>query len=90
MFALRHTRVEPCLKAKVPVIWVNRRKEPLEAYPIDSMAMVGRFMRNGRQYALLRVDEDSFATGIEPQEVDQMPRPTGREQLGSPDAALDK
>jgi len=31
---------------------------------------------------------DSFATGIEPQEVDQMPRPTGRGQLGSPDAAL--
>jgi NADH-quinone oxidoreductase subunit J len=31
---------------------------------------------------------ESFATGIEPQEVDQMPRPTGREQLGSPDAAL--
>lgn len=35
-----------------------------------------------------RVTPESFATGIEPQEVDQMPRPTGREQLGSPDAAL--
>ena len=34
-----------------------------------------------------RVAESSFATGIEPQDVDQMPRPTGREQLGSPDAA---
>jgi NADH-quinone oxidoreductase subunit J len=32
--------------------------------------------------------EASLATGIEPQEPDQMPRPTGREQLGSPDAAL--
>ncbi len=32
--------------------------------------------------------EDSFATGIEPREVDQMPRPTGREQLGNPDNAL--
>jgi NADH-quinone oxidoreductase subunit J len=31
---------------------------------------------------------DSQATGIEPQDVDQMPRPTGRGQLGSPDAAL--
>jgi NADH-quinone oxidoreductase subunit J len=31
---------------------------------------------------------ESFATGIEPQEAEQMPRPTGREQLGSPDAAL--
>jgi NADH-quinone oxidoreductase subunit J len=34
------------------------------------------------------VTSESFATGIEPQDVDQMPRPTGREQLGSPDAAL--
>jgi NADH-quinone oxidoreductase subunit J len=35
-----------------------------------------------------RPAEDSFATGIEPQEVDQMPRPAGREQLGTPDDAL--
>jgi NADH-quinone oxidoreductase subunit J len=32
--------------------------------------------------------ESSFATGTEVQDVDQMPRPTGREQLGSPDDAL--
>jgi NADH-quinone oxidoreductase subunit J len=35
-----------------------------------------------------RTASDSFATGIEPQEVDEMPRPTGRAQLGQPDAAL--
>ena len=35
-----------------------------------------------------RTSEDSQATGIEPQPADQMPRPTGREQLGSPDGAL--
>jgi NADH-quinone oxidoreductase subunit J len=35
-----------------------------------------------------RVAEDSLATGLEPQEPEQMPRPVGREQLGSPDAAL--
>jgi NADH-quinone oxidoreductase subunit J len=35
-----------------------------------------------------RPAESSLATGIEPQEVDQMPRPTGRRQLGSPDDAL--
>jgi len=35
-----------------------------------------------------RVAEDSLATGLDPQEPDQMPRPTGRELLGSPDAAL--
>jgi type IV pilus assembly protein PilP len=35
---------------------INRRKEPLEAYPLDSMRMVGSVMRSGRPYALLRVD----------------------------------
>ena len=35
---------------------LNRRREPLEAYPLDSMSMVGSVARNGRQFALLRVD----------------------------------
>ncbi len=35
---------------------INRRKEPLEAYPLDSMSMVGSVVKNGRPYALLRVD----------------------------------
>ena len=35
-----------------------------------------------------RTAESSLATGIEPQEVEQMPRPTGRRELGSRDAAL--
>lgn len=35
---------------------MNRRKEPLEAYPLDSMSMVGSVTRAGRPYALLRVD----------------------------------
>jgi len=35
---------------------INRRKEPLEAYPVDSMAMVGSVVRGGQQYALLKVD----------------------------------
>ena len=35
---------------------INRRKEPLEAYPLDSMSMVGSVVRGGRPYALLRVD----------------------------------
>lgn len=35
---------------------INRRKEPLEAYPIDSMSMVGSVTKQGRPYALLRVD----------------------------------
>lgn len=35
---------------------MNRRKEPLEAYPLDSMAMVGSVTKQGQPYALLRVD----------------------------------
>ena len=35
---------------------INRRKEPLEAYPLDSMIMVGSVAKQGRPYALLRVD----------------------------------
>jgi type IV pilus assembly protein PilP len=35
---------------------MNRRKEPLEAYPLDSMTMVGSVNRGGQQFALLRVD----------------------------------
>ena len=34
----------------------NRRKEPLEAFPLDSMTMVGSVVKNGQTYALLRVD----------------------------------
>ncbi len=33
----------------------NRRKEPLEAFPLDSMKMVGS-VRKGGQYAILKVD----------------------------------
>jgi type IV pilus assembly protein PilP len=35
---------------------LNRRKEPLEAYPLDNMIMVGSFARGGQPFALLRVD----------------------------------
>jgi type IV pilus assembly protein PilP len=35
---------------------LNRRKEPLEAYPLDSMTMVGSVARDGKPFALLRVD----------------------------------
>jgi type IV pilus assembly protein PilP len=35
---------------------MKRRREPLEAYPLDSMNMVGSVDRAGRRYALLKVD----------------------------------
>lgn len=35
---------------------INRRREPLEAYPLDAMSMVGSLNKAGRPMALLRVD----------------------------------
>jgi type IV pilus assembly protein PilP len=35
---------------------LSRRKEPLEAYPLDAMAMVGSLMKQGQPVALLKVD----------------------------------
>jgi type IV pilus assembly protein PilP len=35
---------------------MNRRKEPLEAYPLDTMSMVGSVSKAGKPFALLRVD----------------------------------
>lgn len=35
---------------------LNRRKQPLEAFPLDSMKMVGSLNRNGRLVGLLKVD----------------------------------
>jgi type IV pilus assembly protein PilP len=35
---------------------LNRRREPLEAFPLDSMAMVGSVERGKQPFALLRVD----------------------------------
>ena len=36
---------------------LNRRKEPLEAFPLDAMSMVGSVNRKGAPYALLKVDD---------------------------------
>lgn len=34
----------------------NRRKDPLESFPLDAMAMVGSLIKGGRPRALLKVD----------------------------------
>jgi type IV pilus assembly protein PilP len=35
---------------------LNRRKEPLESYPLDGMTMVGSVAKQAKPFALLRVD----------------------------------
>lgn len=54
MVALREDTKQPnsLLAAEL-----NRRREPLEAYPLDNMTMVGSVVRQGEPQALLRVDK---------------------------------
>ncbi len=35
---------------------LNRRKEPLESFPLDAMTMVGSLLKSGQPVALVRVD----------------------------------
>lgn len=51
--ALRREATQP---SSLLAAEMKRRREPLEAFPLDSMAMVGSVSRDGRPYALLRVD----------------------------------
>lgn len=39
---------------------MERRREPLESYPLDSVAMVGTVKKAGTTYAVLRVDKLVF------------------------------
>lgn len=43
---------------------LNRRKEPLEEFPLDSVAMVGSLSRQGRPHALLRVDNLLYQVAV--------------------------
>ena len=39
---------------------LERRREPLEAFPLDSLKMVGTLQKPGLSYALLQVDKTVF------------------------------
>ncbi len=43
---------------------LDRRKEPLEFMPLDSMSMVGLMDRGGRKVALVRVDKLLYQVGV--------------------------
>jgi type IV pilus assembly protein PilP len=42
----------------------DRRKEPLESYPLDSIKMVGTLEKPGLSYALLQVDKTVFQAKV--------------------------
>ncbi|HYD94277.1 MAG TPA: pilus assembly protein PilP [Noviherbaspirillum sp.] len=43
---------------------LERRKEPLESYPLDSIKMVGTLEKPGLSYALLQVDKAVFQAKV--------------------------
>lgn len=55
--ALRRESTQSASNAALIAPEMARRKEPLEAYPLDVMAMVGSLDKKGAPTALLRVDK---------------------------------
>ncbi|HWI84579.1 pilus assembly protein PilP [Ramlibacter sp.] len=54
--ALRRESAQSTSNAALVAPELARRKEPLEAYPLDAMAMVGSLLKQGKPMALVRVD----------------------------------
>lgn len=54
--ALRRESAQTTSNAGLVTPELARRKEPLEAYPLDAMAMVGSLLKEGKPVALVRVD----------------------------------
>jgi type IV pilus assembly protein PilP len=54
--ALKRDSSQATANAALVAPELNRRKEPLEAFPLDSMALVGSLSPAGKQVALVRVD----------------------------------
>jgi type IV pilus assembly protein PilP len=54
--ALKRESAQATSNAALVAPELERRKEPLEAYPLDSMKMVGSLIKEGKPVALLRVD----------------------------------
>lgn len=55
--AFKKDSVQSDASGKLIAPELARRKEPLEAVPLDAMAMVGSLNRGGNQIALIRIDK---------------------------------
>ena len=62
--ALRRDSAQVASNAALIAPELARRKEPLEAYPLDAMAMVGSLMKAGKPTALLKVDNLLYQVGL--------------------------
>ena len=54
--ALRSESQQSSSSAALLAPELNRRKEPLESFPLDSMTMVGSLVKQGQPVALVKVD----------------------------------
>lgn len=54
--ALKRDSSQAATNASLVAPELSRRKEALEAYPLDSMALVGSIIKTGQPVALVRVD----------------------------------
>ncbi len=54
--ALRRDAGQSAASSALVAPELNRRKEPLESFPLDSMSMVGSLIRQGKPVALVKVD----------------------------------
>ena len=54
--ALRRESTQTTSNAALVAPELARRKEPLEAHPLDTMSMVGSLLKEGQPVALVRVD----------------------------------
>jgi type IV pilus assembly protein PilP len=61
--ALRRDATQPSTSGLIAPE-LSRRKEALEAFPLDSMAMVGSMNRSGRPVALISVDKLLFQVRV--------------------------
>jgi type IV pilus assembly protein PilP len=50
-------KLEPDKKSTMFMPDANRRREPLEAYPLESLRMVGVMMKKGQVHAIIAVDK---------------------------------
>jgi type IV pilus assembly protein PilP len=51
------SKLEPDKKSGVFVPDANRRREPLEAYPLESLKMVGVLIKRGQSHAIIAADK---------------------------------
>mgnify|MGYP001171495986 CR=1 FL=1 len=53
----RPTKIEPDKKSGMFVPDANRRREPLEAYPLETLKMVGVLIKGGQSHAIIAADK---------------------------------